>query len=183
MLTLLCLASLAGLLVVGALIDMECRRLPNWLTSAVAALYGLFVIVSPTPVDWMNAFLVAGLMFTLGFAFFAFGFMGGGDVKLMAGLALWAGIDHIALFLITTSLGGGALAVIMMIFRRVMASPLVLVISPFLGLAHRWPFRTSALAASSPSARLTEADADISLPYGVAIAAGGFVVIYALLQL
>ena len=130
----LCIALLAGLLVTGALNDIDCRRLPNWLTSAVVILYALFVAVSPTPIDWMSAFLVAGLVFAIGFACFAFQLMGGGDVKLMSGLALWAGIEHIALFLIVTSLAGGLLSLAMIVLRRWIRSPAWLMLMPLADL-------------------------------------------------
>jgi prepilin peptidase CpaA len=179
----LCLGALAGLLVVGALIDVDCRRLPNWLTSAVAALYGLFVVVSPVPVDWMSAVVVAALVFAGGFACFAFGLMGGGDVKLIAGLALWSGIDQIALFVTTTGLAGGLLAIVMLTLRRWMASPLFLVLTLHSGALARKVFGPADIVSGSSSAGMTDRDAPVSLPYGVAIAAGGFAVIHALLQL
>lgn len=182
MMSFLCIACLAGLLVVGALIDIDSRRLPNWLTSSVAALYGLFVVVSPVAVDWTNAFVVAGLVFAIGFACFAFGLMGGGDVKLMAGLALWAGVDHIALFLIVTSLAGGLLSVIMLMRHRLANAPLLLLLWPLSDLIAR-KLQGPATVAGSPSpVNMAESDLKNSLPYGVAIAAGGFAVIYALLQ-
>ena len=181
----LCIACLAGLLVIGALTDIECRRLPNWLTGAVLGLYGLSVVVSPTPVDWMSAIIVAGLLFAIGFACFAFRLMGGGDVKLMAGLALWAGIDHIALFLIVTSLAGGLMSLVMLTLRRWATSPLFIMLSPFLGSMTGRPAAITGTSSSPGIAKEDMAEEDItsSLPYGVAIAAGGFAVIYALLQL
>jgi len=181
--SLLCIICLAGLLVVGALIDIDCRRLPNWLTASVVALYGLFVLVSPVPIAWMTAFAVAGLVFAVGFACFAFQMMGGGDVKLMTGLALWAGVDHIALFLIITSLAGGVLAIVMLRLRRWMDSPLFLFLSPLIDLITKRPVQPAAFTGTSSSADLADVQADISLPYGVAIAAGGFAIIYAMLQL
>ena len=179
----LCLACLAGLLVIGALIDIECRRLPNWLTASVAALWSLFVLASPTPVDWMGALAAGALVFAAGFLAFAFNVMGGGDVKLMAGLALWAGVDHVALFLLVTSLAGGGLAFAMMILRRWSHSPLLVMLAPLAGpLARKLP-RPEPASGGSPATVLDQADVDPTLPYGVAIAAGGFAVIYALLQL
>lgn len=181
MLSALCLGCLVGLLVIGALIDIDCRRLPNWLTASVAALYGLFVVMSPIAVDWMTAFVVAGLVFALGFACFAMQLMGGGDVKLMAALALWAGSDHIALFLFVTSLAGGGLAILMLVLRRWERSPLLVFLSPLSSLISPRSLGP-AVPAGNPSAG-SGSDLDFSLPYGVAIAAGGFAVIYALLQL
>ncbi|MGI9506144.1 MAG: A24 family peptidase [Geminicoccaceae bacterium] len=182
MLPLLCLACLAGLLVVGTLTDIDDRRLPNWLTSAVVILYGLYVVVSPTPVGWMSAGLVAALVFALGFVCFAFNLMGGGDVKLMAGLALWAGVDHIALFLIITSLAGGLLAIVMLMRRHWTALPVAALMSSLFGSVTRKLARPAMSAGSSATADLTDVKTDITLPYGVAIAAGGFAIIFAILQ-
>ncbi len=183
MMATLCIAGLAGLLVTGALNDIDCRRLPNWLTAAVAILYALFVAVSPTPIDWMSAFVVAGLVFTVGFACFAFQLMGGGDVKLMAALALWAGIEHIALFLTVTSLAGGLLSLVTIVLRRWVRSPALLMLTPLTSLITSRFHRPAVLAGSQSSAGQTDDQINESLPYGVAIAAGGFAVIYALLQL
>ena len=181
MIPLLCLVVLTGLLVIGALIDIESRRLPNWLTGAVMALYGLYVAVNPQPIDWLSAFAVAGVVFLIGLACFTCQLMGGGDVKLMTGLALWAGLDHIAIFLVVTSVAGGALSIVMLMARRFASSPLVLMAGPVSGLVAK---RLAGLAwsKSSPSsADMAETDTTESLPYGVAIAAGGLTVIYALL--
>ncbi len=178
MLPSLCLACLAGLLIVGTLNDIDDRRLPNWLTSAVVVLYGLYVIVSPTPIGWMSAGLVAALVFALGFACFAFNLMGGGDVKLMAGLALWAGVDHIALFLIITSLAGGLLAIVMLMQRHWAALPVAALMSSLFSSVTR----KLARPAMSAMTDLADVKTDITLPYGVAIAAGGFAIIFAILQ-
>ncbi|MEZ5932170.1 MAG: prepilin peptidase [Alphaproteobacteria bacterium] len=177
----LCLSGLAGLLVVGALIDIDCRRLPNWLTSAVAALYGLHVIVSPVPIAWMSASVVASLVFVIGFACFAFQLMGGGDVKLLAALSLWAGIDHLALFLISTSLAGGVLALVMLCLRRLAQAPPLLLLSPLIGLITKKAARPAMVSGHVLSGAPADGSANPSLPYGVAIAAGGFTVIYSLL--
>ncbi|NJO36382.1 MAG: hypothetical protein HC871_00695 [Rhizobiales bacterium] len=156
----LCLGGLAGLLVVGALIDIDDRRLPNWLTSAVAGLYAVYVIVSPVPVHWMSASAMAGVVFVIGLAFYTFHLMGGGDVKLLAALSLWAGVDHLALLLISTSLAGGVLAIVMLGLRRMFRSPLALLLSPLFDLIARRSARPAMagghassgdLAASAPA--------------------------------
>ena len=178
----LSLSVLAGLLVVGAIIDIESRRLPNWLTAAVAALYGLYVVTSPIPVDWITSFVVAGSVFALGFACFACSVMGGGDVKLLAALTLWAGIDHIADLLLITALAGGLLAVLVMGWRRLSTLPMAIALGQLQAQAVK-------LLALEPHGDHTpghaveaECSHHDSLPYGVAIAAGGFAVIFALLQ-
>ncbi len=182
MTSLLPLLLLAGLLVIGALIDIECRRLPNWLTASVAVLYGIHVAVSPVPVDWLSAFLVAGVVFALGFACFAFNLMGGGDVKLMAALALWAGVHHIGDFLVVTALAGGLLSIVTLIGRRLAASPMLLLAGPLRETVVRLLPMPARPAGDPADAASTTVDDHASIPYGVAIAAGGIVVIYALMQ-
>lgn len=181
--SLLCLALLAGLLVVGALIDIESRRLPNWLTGSVVALYGVHVAVSPIAVDWLSALLIGGLVFAVGFVCFAFNLMGGGDVKLMAGLSLWAGVDHVADFLLVTALAGGLLSIIVVVGRRLALSPLLILAAPLHGLSARLLPPPAGSKTPPTDADVPTEEDRVSLPYGVAIAAGGFVVIYALLQL
>ena len=44
------LAGLVALLALAALIDLRERRIPNWLTGGVAALYPVYVLVSPMPI-------------------------------------------------------------------------------------------------------------------------------------
>ena len=182
MIFLLCLGILACLLITGAMTDIESRRIPNWLTASVAALYGLHVVVSPIPVDWVAAFLVGGAVFAVGFLCFAFNVMGGGDVKLLAGLALWAGVDHIAALLLVTALAGGLLAIVTLIAQRFTTSPFWVLAAPLHDLAARvFPKTVGSKDALSDTVS-SAGEHQTSLPYGVAIAAGGFTVIVALLQ-
>lgn len=183
MLTTLSLSALAGLLVAGSLTDIEYRRLPNWLTSAVAALYGLFVIASPTPIDWVGACIVASLVFATGFVAFSFQVLGGGDVKLMSGLALWAGPDHLALFLIVTSLAGGCLAIFTLIVRQITKPHFVWFYAPICGFIRNKLCDLTATVSNPSPSHTDQSEIAGSLPYGVAIAAGGFAIIYALQQL
>lgn len=185
MIVLACLAALAALLLIGAGTDIWVRRLPNWLTASVAGLYFLYVVASPFTVDWIGALAVASIVFVAGFALFAFNVMGGGDVKLIAGLALWAGVDLIALFLLITALAGGLMSFGVLLFQRLGNHPVVIGILPYLAVTMQ-----SHLGFSLPLRRwggqpdLSQEDqAAGSLPYGVAIAAGGFAVIYAILNI
>ncbi len=182
MLATLCLSGLAGLLIAGSLTDIEYRRLPNWLTSAVAALYCFFVATSPTPVDWISACVVASLVFGVGLATFSFQLLGGGDVKLMTGLALWAGPDLLPLFLIVTSIAGGCLAGFTIAVRQIKRSNFVFYY-PLFDFITRKFYKSMVTTATSSSSTSEQSELADSLPYGVAIAAGGFAVIYVLQQL
>ena len=49
-------------------------------------------------------------MLCVGIAVWKLGWLGGGDVKLIAALSLWAGPSHLAGLLLAIALGGGVLA-------------------------------------------------------------------------
>ena len=92
------------------------------------------------------------------------GWLGGGDVKLIAALSLWAGPGHLASFLLAVALSGGVLALAMVLAGRLARSPTATLLQVHAG---RWfPVAAPALA---PVARQGAA----SLPYGVAVALGG----------
>ena len=89
--TLLMGAPVLGLLTVAAVIDWRFRRIPNWLTftlvlSGVAQSLMPQALVTPG-----NA--ICGLLagFVLTFPLYALGAVGGGDVKLVAGIGAWFG--------------------------------------------------------------------------------------------
>jgi prepilin peptidase CpaA len=80
-----------GLLALAVATDLESMRIPNRICLLIVALYPCHVLAQAAPVDWLGAMAVAGAVFLVGLIPFAFRLMGGGDVKLMAAVALWAG--------------------------------------------------------------------------------------------
>lgn len=165
-----CLAGYAALLVIAAVGDARARRIPNWLTGSVAALYPVYVLTSPTAVAWPMALGVAGAIFVVGFLLFALHALGGGDVKLIAAASLWAGLDHLALFALVTGLAGGVLALACLLLRArsgVIGAPLAA-----LDMAWSGPARPSAAGAGGAAASSERG----TVPYGIAIAAGGLAV-------
>ncbi len=183
-LTWLPLAGLVALLALAALIDLRERRIPNWLTGGVAALYPLYVLASPMPIAWLGALVVAAAIFMFGFVLFARQLIGGGDVKLIAAVSLWTGLDHLALFALVTSLAGGGLALGSLWYRRWHG-----VIDAHMA-ALGWNLapagtRHAGSAASEASHSITSTSiepAPLTLPYGVAIAAGGLAVVAQLIK-
>jgi prepilin peptidase CpaA len=142
-----------ALIAFAALSDIKSYRIPNRASVAIVALYPLHVLFSPVPVDWLMATSVASLIFVAGFTLFVCGLVGGGDVKFLSAAALWAGSAMVPQLLVIMGLAGGALAVgalMVQYARRYHASGIVGVIVPDTSIA-------------APK-----------LPYGVAIAAGGF---------
>jgi prepilin peptidase CpaA len=87
-------APLIGLLVWAAVVDLRTRRIPNWLTfSVVISGISQSFIAGPggamvTPGRAMLGLLVG---FALPLVMFALGALGGGDVKLLAGVGAWLG--------------------------------------------------------------------------------------------
>ena len=185
MLIWLLLASLLALLAVASIIDLRERRIPNWLTAGVAVLYPIYVLISPTPVGWLGALGAAAAVFMLGLVLFARQLIGGGDVKLIAALTLWAGLDQLALFALVTSLAGGALALGSLWYRRwrgVIDAHMAALGWSLAPAGRTRPATSGCPDATEPPASTSTVQASISLPYGIAIAAGGFVVIAELMK-
>jgi prepilin peptidase CpaA len=89
--TLLMGAPVVGLLAVAAVIDWRTRRIPNWLTFTLV-LSGLAQSVMPQAlVSPGDALLGALAGFALMFPMYALRAVGGGDVKLIAGIGAWLG--------------------------------------------------------------------------------------------
>lgn len=144
------LLALAALLCGAALWDLRHRRIPNALCGAIVALYPASFALGLAPAPWWGGAAVALAVFAVGAGLFAFGVLGGGDVKLAAATSLWAGPAYIAEFLVVMGVTGGILAVLALLRPMIP----VFVFGPQVG------------------GRLA------TVPYGVAIAAGGLWVIY-----
>jgi prepilin peptidase CpaA len=104
--------------VVGSLEDVRSRKIPNRLTyfGVIAALcLRLFVLGWPGLRDGLIGTLTGGGIF---FFLFLLGGMGGGDVKLMAAVSGFAGVTQIVNLLIATAIGGGAIAIAVMLYQQ-----------------------------------------------------------------
>ncbi len=147
---------LLGLLALAVVTDLEAMRIPNRICLAIAALYPVHVLAAAGPVDWPGALAVAAAVFAFGLIPFCLGLMGGGDVKLMAAAALWAGPATALDFVLVTTFLGGVMAMVM--------------VSPY------------RFAMALAFARIGREDIGTVLmgrviPYAVAIAAGGWLTI------
>ena len=115
------LASLAALLVAAAVWDLKKREIPHAIVIAVALLSLPFWWVSGLPL-WPDVALqigVALLVFGVFAAMFAFGWMGGGDVKLLAALVLWLPWQAVIMLMVIMSFAGGVLTVGTVLWSRV----------------------------------------------------------------
>ncbi len=146
------LLAFAAVLVWAAVGDMRRLIIPNWISISIAGLFVLHVAVSPVPVGILAAVGVAAATLVLGIVLFALNLIGGGDVKLMAAIALWAGSSRMLEFLFVTAITGGLVAAA--------------------ALLRRWHLE--------PAGGVPGSAAAIEIPYGVAIAAGGLFIAVAI---
>lgn len=161
----LALAIVFGMLALAAASDVASRRIPNGLPIVIAVSFLVAGVAAPDRVDLVGGLWVAACVFAVGFLGFALGKIGGGDVKLLAAMALWAGPAAAMDYLLLTGLAGGALALIYLLPECVHA------LTWFRGtLERRVPALQSIALASDVRTQ--------GLPYGVAIAAGGVFVLW-----
>lgn len=145
------LLGFAGLMLAAAITDIRSLRIPNRISLAAVMLYPAYVLAAQAPVDWPGALAVALAALALGFVLFNFRIVGGGDAKLFAAAALWAGPELVIPFALSTAIAGGVLAALLWLVHRL----------PLLGIPMAFPSTaTAAHFGKQP------------LPYGVAIALG-----------
>lgn len=105
------LAALAIALLVAAFTDLRSRHIGNWLNAGIALGAPFFWWASGLDL-WPGVALqlgVAVVTFAVLSVLFAIKAMGGGDVKLLTGLALWIPPDSFLKLIIMMSLLGGVL--------------------------------------------------------------------------
>lgn len=144
-----------ALMAYAAFSDLFTMRIANWLVILVVlAFVGLAFFAK---LEWQYigmALAAAAIVLAISFAFFAFGWIGGGDAKLVSGTTLWVGFGLLLQYLIYAALLGGALTLILLALRR---HPLPA------GLAkYRWLDRLH--------------DAKTGVPYGIALAIAAILV-------
>lgn len=151
----LTLAAAAVPVLWAALTDLRRFEIPNECSITLIALYPLYLVVSPDPVNVVGGIVTAVAVFALTFTIYLFGRLGGGDVKLMTALALWAGPTYIIDFIVIMTLSGALLSFIYLTKAKF------------------------AVALALDDSGETEARDNVlsaALPYGVAIASGGIAV-------
>ncbi len=115
------LVALGALLLAAGIEDARRRTISNWTNLIVALLAPAwwwaqgYALWPDVPLQ----LLLAAVVLALFCAAFAAGMMGGGDVKLIAALALWLPVIPMLKLLIVMSLVGGVVTILMMIDRKV----------------------------------------------------------------
>jgi prepilin peptidase CpaA len=118
---------------------------------------GFLVLAALSGMDFHTLLSHVGAGLTVlvaAFACFAMGWMGGGDAKVAAGVALWFGFAHLLDYLLYASLFGGAFTLLLLQFRQ-------LPLPRALG-SQAWLLRLH--------------DKETGIPYGIALAAGALMI-------
>jgi prepilin peptidase CpaA len=149
-----------GLFAAIAYGDVRSRRISNELSIAVAGLGLARIAVAG---DWNAAthtLVAAAVMFAVALAMFWRGWLGGGDAKLLPAAALLVGFHDLFGFLVVMSLCGGLIALAILIRSKFGGPPRHVLHSEVPELAEL----------PAPPARP-------SVPYGVAIALAGVLIL------
>ena len=147
-----------ALVITGGVHDLVSYRIPNWISLALMGAFavaaGVALAAGASPVTLSLNLAVGAVALVIGFAMFAFGWIGGGDAKLFAAAALWISWPGAATYAAATAIAGGVFSILVLGLRSAPARA-------YLPVGPAW------------FARLSEPKAPV--PYGVAIAIGALV--------
>ncbi|GGK32813.1 A24 family peptidase [Salinarimonas ramus] len=150
------LAAFVGLLAAAAISDARTMRIPNRLSLGLIAAFLPFGLLAGLDLATIGIHLLVGLgVLFVTFTMFALRWIGGGDAKLVAAAAIWFGMADVGAFLFATAIAGGVLTLGIVALRSM---PVPVVVGNWLWLT-----------------RLQ--DKTVGVPYGIAIAAGAFLVL------
>jgi len=114
------LASFSALMVYAAYSDLKSYTLPNFISLLLVAGFALIMVILQPPLSAIGWHVGVGfILFVIGFALFATGLFGGGDVKVIAALGLWLGPVNVLPFLTLMAVFGGVLALGLIVFRKI----------------------------------------------------------------
>lgn len=154
MLNLVLLALFPGMMALAAAMDLLTMTIPNRISLALAVSYfALAFALRAPPHDVLLNISCATAVLLVAFLMFTKGWIGGGDAKLTAAIALWFGWASIFDYSLMAALCGGALTLVLLAVRSVSLP----------GYLTRFAWLS----------RLMEKGAGV--PYGIALAAAGLI--------
>jgi prepilin peptidase CpaA len=154
-LTTLPIAIFCAAMIVAGVRDLTTMTIPNWLTFALIIAFFVAAPVTGMPLSDIALHAAIGFVTLLvGMAFFAKGWIGGGDAKLMAAVALWIGWAQALPYFVIASILGGGLTLLILGYRNL---PL-----PAFVMRHPWALRLH--------------DRAEGVPYGLALAVAGLLI-------
>ena len=144
-----------ALMILAGVLDMLTMTIPNRISFVLVG--GFFVVAIATGMSLSDVavhFAVGFGILAIGIVFFAFGWCGGGDAKLLAASSLWMGLDFTFSYVLHVGLFGGALAIAILLYRSFVPA--------FAACRINWMYRLHC--------------SDSGVPYGIAIACGALAV-------
>tara|TARA_R110000824_G_scaffold118960_14_gene272263 strand:+ start:397078 stop:397593 length:516 start_codon:yes stop_codon:yes gene_type:complete len=142
-------------MIFAGLRDLTTMTIPNWLTLGLTVMFFVAALLVSMPLAEIAQHTAIGFVTLLvGMAFFAKGWIGGGDAKLMAAVALWLGWSQALPYFVFASVFGGGLTLLILGYRNL----------PLPGFVMRQPW----------AARLH--DRAEGVPYGLALAAAALLI-------
>jgi prepilin peptidase CpaA len=156
-LSLLATALFAAPLCLAAVTDLQSLRIPNPIPLGLAALFPVAVVLTGGQPDWFAHVATAVIAFAAGCFLFSRGWLGGGDVKLLAAVTLWYGTNRLPDLLFAIALCGAVLSLVVLALRASGAA--------------EWLPQWGALRRIATGRQV---------PYGIAIAAGALIALPAL---
>lgn len=135
--------------------DLLTMRIANWLVLLIAAAY--FALALIAQLSWSEigtSVAAAAIVLAIAFAFFAFGWIGGGDAKLVSATTLWVGFGLLLPYVIYAALLGGGLTLLILAIRRYPLAPWL--------ARHKWIDRLH--------------DSKSGVPYGITLAIAALLV-------
>ncbi|MCI5046585.1 MAG: prepilin peptidase [Aquisalinus sp.] len=153
MLSYLIVSMLPAAWLIAAINDLSELKIPNWIPATLVLAFPVMAVTFGYSFEMLSSSLLLALgALVVGFAIYATGQFGAGDVKLLAATALWVGPAAFPMFLFKVILASGIFAFAIIMFRSTPMLP-VYAHAPWLMELHG-------------SRR--------AMPYGVGIALGGF---------
>lgn len=144
-----------ALMAFAAASDLFTMTISNKISLLLVLGFAALALFSGMPMqDLLTHVAAGGTVLVVAFACFAMGWIGGGDAKLAATIALWMGFGHLMEYLVYASLLGGVLTLLIIQFRH-------------------WPL-PRAVSGQPWLQRLHETNGGI--PYGIALAAGALMI-------
>lgn len=113
------LVALPLLMFFAAIYDLLTMTIPNRISLALIAAFFLCALL--LGIGWVPLAYHIGaglLVLAIGLGLFAAGWVGGGDVKLVAATSLWLGFSDLLDYLMISALAGGALTLVILAFRH-----------------------------------------------------------------
>lgn len=106
-------------LLIAAVSDLTTLTIPNRIPLFLIASFLVLAPISGLPwAEISMSFAAGAVVLAVCFAFFALNLMGGGDVKLLAAVAIWFGFSQsLAAFIVQTAFWGGLLTLLLLLLR------------------------------------------------------------------